>query len=45
MFYAGTSFLAYRFDVLQGLLAWTQGDKPAGSADFTPSVIGALPES
>ena len=27
------------------LLAWTQGDKPAGSADFTPSVIGALPES
>ena len=26
------------------LLAWTQGDKPTGSADFTPSVIGALPD-
>ncbi|WP_374636615.1 ABC transporter permease [Paracoccus sp. (in: a-proteobacteria)] len=24
--YAGTAFLAYRFDVLQSLLAWTQGD-------------------
>ena len=24
--YAGSAFLAYRFDVLQGLLAWTQGD-------------------
>ena len=26
------------------LLAWSQGEKPAGSADFTPSVIGALPD-
>lgn len=26
------------------LLAWSQGDKPAGSADFTPSVIGSLPD-
>lgn len=24
--YAGTAFLAYRHDLLQGLLAWTQGD-------------------
>ena len=24
------------------LLAWSQGEKPAGSADFTPSVIGSL---
>jgi len=45
--------LAMRCDELQGfffarpmpadtLLAWAQGDKPDGSADFTPSVIGAL---
>lgn len=26
------------------LLAWSQGEKPAGSADFTPSVIGSLPD-
>ncbi|MBD9394309.1 bifunctional diguanylate cyclase/phosphodiesterase [Acidovorax sp. ACV01] len=26
------------------LLAWSQGEKPVGSADFTPSVIGSLPE-
>ncbi|MFI8618869.1 putative bifunctional diguanylate cyclase/phosphodiesterase [Acidovorax sp. NPDC077693] len=26
------------------LLAWSQGDKPAGGADFTPSVIGSLPD-
>ena len=53
---AGAILLAMGCDELQGfffarpmpadtLLAWTQGDKPAGSADFTPSVIGALPES
>jgi hypothetical protein len=26
------------------LLAWSQGEKPAGSADFTPSIIGSLPD-
>ncbi|BEP96471.1 bifunctional diguanylate cyclase/phosphodiesterase [Acidovorax sp. A79] len=26
------------------LLAWSQGEKPVGSADFTPSVIGTLPD-
>lgn len=26
------------------LLAWSQGEKPAGGADFTPSIIGALPD-
>ncbi|UCU97896.1 putative bifunctional diguanylate cyclase/phosphodiesterase [Acidovorax radicis] len=47
--------LAMRCDELQGfffarpmpadtLLAWTQGDKPAGSADFTPSVFGSFPD-
>ncbi|CAN7323391.1 EAL domain-containing protein [Acidovorax sp. LjRoot129] len=25
------------------LLAWSQGEKPPGSADFTPSVVGKLP--
>lgn len=25
------------------LLAWSRGDKPAGGADFTPSVAGSLP--
>ena len=25
------------------LLAWSQGEKPPGSADFTPSVVGRLP--
>ncbi|GKS74111.1 EAL domain-containing protein [Acidovorax sp. SUPP950] len=45
--------LAMRCDELQGffyarpmpadvLLAWAQGDKPEGSADFAPSVIGGL---
>ena len=45
--------LAMRCDELQGflyarpmppdtLLAWAQGDKPEGSADFAPSVIGSL---
>ncbi|RYF08424.1 MAG: EAL domain-containing protein [Comamonadaceae bacterium] len=45
--------LAMRCDELQGfffarpmpadtLLAWAQGDKPDGSADFAPSVIGLL---
>lgn len=27
------------------LLAWSQGEKPAGSADFTPSIVGALSDS
>ena len=45
--------LAMRCDELQGffyarpmpadvLLAWAQGDKPEGSADFAPSVLGAI---
>ncbi|WCM91895.1 EAL domain-containing protein [Acidovorax sp. NCPPB 2350] len=45
--------LAMRCDELQGfffarpmpadtLLAWALGDKPEGSADFTPSVVGSL---
>jgi len=45
--------LAMRCDELQGffyarpmppdtLLSWAQGDKPDGSADFAPSVIGSL---
>ena len=47
--------LAMRCDELQGfffarpmpadmLLAWARGDKPEGSADFSPSVIGSLDE-
>ena len=47
--------LGMRCDELQGffyarpmppdmLLAWAQGDKPEGSADFAPSVIGSLGE-
>lgn len=27
------------------LLAWSQGEKPAGGADFTPSLFGSLPHS
>ena len=45
--------LAMQCDELQGfffarpmpadtLLAWSQGEKPAGSADFTASIVGAL---
>ncbi len=45
--------LGMRCDELQGffyarpmsadsLLAWSQGEKPAGGADFTPSIVGTL---
>ncbi|WP_298212925.1 EAL domain-containing protein [Acidovorax sp.] len=48
--------LGMRCDELQGffyarpmppdtLLAWSRGDKPEGTADFAPSVIGSLSES